>query len=255
MKASAFGKWAQQHRLEAHVVLPAIMSLILIGMYFSGQPYLQNLIAPTMESMPLFSSREFGLLEMLQNILLLYICFLAIRCFLAASSLPVKLFALMLTLLAAFTLVEEVDYGTHFVEYFSGEHGSLSAEGWDRNWHNKTGPGGVQNVSYMKMAINFAILTGFILGPLLLGNSKNALIRVLVPSKWMIATVLLIVLLSQFAHWLDDGGYAEIAGTAGNLEKNISEFRELNMYYLLLLYTALLNVRIVSRARPPTPHP
>jgi len=253
MRSSVFAKWARGHRFDSHLVLPAVMSLVLIGMYFSGQTYLQNLVAPTMKTMPLFSSREFGMLEMLQNFLLLYICFYTIRCFLAASNVSIKVFALMLTILAVFTLLEEIDYGAHFFEYMGGQHRSLDVENWDRNWHNKIGSGGVQNVSYMKMAVNVAILAGFVLGPLLLGNSRNPVIRILVPSKWMIATVVLIVLLSQLAHWLDDAGHGVIDGVAGNLYLNISEFRELNMYYLFLLYTALLNERLIDRKNAPLP--
>jgi hypothetical protein len=251
VKSSVFAKWALGHRFEAHVVLHAVMSLVLIGMYFSGHTYLQQLVAPTMKTMPLFSSREFGALEMLQNFLLLSICFYSVRCFMAATTLSVRLFSVLLIVLAAFTFVEEIDYGAHFIEYFSGQTGSLEAENWDRNWHNKVGPGGIQNVSYMKMAMNFAVLAGFVLGPLLLSQSRFPVIRLLVPSKWMISTVILIVLLSQFAHYLDDNGFSEIAGVPGNLEKNISEFRELNMYYLLLLYTALLHERIITLRNSP----
>ena len=90
MRSSKFAKWAVGHRIEAHIVLPAAMGLVLIGMYFSGNVYLQNLVAPTMKTMPFYSAREFGALEMLQNFLLLCVCFFSIRCFFAANNLPVK---------------------------------------------------------------------------------------------------------------------------------------------------------------------
>jgi hypothetical protein len=254
MHSSGLAEWALGHRLIAHVVLPGTVSLVLMGMYFSGNSFLQSMIAPMMETVPRFSAREFGLLEMLQNVLLIGVCIYSIRCFMAADGLLLKSFALFLIVIGVFSFLEEIDYGAHFVEYFTGQYGSLNPETWDRNWHNRTGPGGVQNVSYMKFATNIMVFAGFVLGPLLLGKSKNRLIRLLTPSRWMISTVVLILLLSVLAHWLDDSGYAFISGTDGNLEKNISEFKELNMYYLFLLYTVYLYGRLTVRGSVATNH-
>jgi hypothetical protein len=247
MRSSIFAKWVRGHSFDSHVILPGVLSLLMMGMYFSGNAWLQNIVAPAMDNMPLFSARELGVLELLQDFFLLCIVFYSVRCFVAAREGMVKLFALGLIVVSVFTLLEEIDYGAHFIEYFTGQHGSLAQETWSRNWHNKTSASGVQNVSYIKLAANFAILTGFILAPLLLSNVRNRTIRLLVPSRWMIATVLLIVLMSYLAHYLDDAGYSVIGDKPGNLYKNVSEFRELNMYYLLLLYTAVLHERIITR--------
>jgi hypothetical protein len=228
------------------------MSLALMGMYFSGNPFLQNLVAPTMETMPLFSAREFGMLEMLQNFFLLGICLYATRCFFAANNNWVKLFSFLLILVSIFTLLEEIDYGAHFFEYFTGQHGSLAQETWDRNLHNRISPTGEQYGNYMKLAVDIAILAGFVLGPLFLRESRFSVIRLVVPSRWMISTVILIVMLSIFAHSLEDAGYSIISGVPGNLDKNISEFRELNLYFLFLLYSVQLHQRIIigNRASP-----
>jgi len=247
MQSSIFAKWARGHLFDSHVVLPGVLSLLLMAMYFSGNAYLQNIVAPSMVSMPLFSAREFGALELLQNFFLLCIIFYSIRCFLTARDLVVKLVALSLILISVFTLLEEIDYGAHFIEYFTGEHGSLAQETWNRNWHNKINSSGVQNVSYLKLAANIGILSGFVLAPLLLSNARNRTIRILVPSRWMIATVVLIVALSFLAHYLEDAGHSMIGEKPGNLYKNLSEFRELNMYYLVLLYSATLHERTIAR--------
>jgi len=249
MQSSIFAKWARGHQLDSHVVLPGVVSLALMAMYFSGNAYLQNIVAPSMDSMPLFSAREFGALELLQDFFLLCIIFYSVRSFMAARDAWIKLVALLLILISVFTFLEEIDYGAHFIEYFTGEHGSLAQENWDRNWHNKTNANGVQNVSYVKLAANIALLSGFVLAPLLLSSVRNPTIRLLVPSRWMIATVVLIVLLGLLAHYLDDAGHSMIGGKPGNLYKNISEFRELNMYYLFLLYVAVLHERLITRYR------
>jgi hypothetical protein len=247
MQSSVFAKWVLSRRFDSHVVLPGVLSLLLMAMYFSGNAYLQNIVAPSMDKVPLFSSREFGALEILQNFFLLCIVFYSARCVMAAGDIWIRLLATFLLFISLFTFLEEIDYGAHFIEYFTGEYGSLAQETWDRNWHNKTGPGGVQNVSYLKLATNVTMLAGFVLAPLLLSSVRNRTIRLLLPSMWMISTVVLIVLLSLLAHGLDDAGHAMIRDRPGNLYKNISEFRELNMYYLFLLYVVTLNERLIAR--------
>lgn len=249
MRSSFFTKWTLEHPFESHVVLPGIISLLLIGLYFSGNAYLQNIVAPDLENVPGFTAREFGALEMMQNFFLVFISYYSVRCFLAAEDKWVKLFSFFLIVVSVFTLLEEIDYGTHFVEYFTGNYGSLAPETWDRNWHNRIASTGVQNVSYMKFAASMAISTGFVLAPLLLSNTRNPTLRLLVPSRWVIATVILMVLLSRLAHGLDDAAYSIIDGKEGSLHRNISEFRELNMYCLLLLYTMVLYERVIVRQK------
>lgn len=252
MQSSVFAKWAHSHKFGSHVALPVVMGLLLIAMYFSGNADLQNIVAPKIDGMPLFSSREFGALEILQNVVLLCVIYYAIRSLGAARDGWVMLVALLLVMLSMFTFLEEIDYGAHLVEYVTGEYGSLDQENWNRNWHNRTGADGVQNVSILKLAANIGLLTGFVLAPLLLSSVRNRTIRLLLPSRWAIATVVVIALLSLLAHHLDDGGYSVIGDNPGILHKNISEFRELNMYYLIFVYTAVLYERLIIKRNAPT---
>jgi hypothetical protein len=218
----------------------------MMVMYFSANPYLKNIVAPTMDTMPVFSAREFGALEMLQNFLLLCIVYYAIAGFFAARNIWVRLVTFCLVSFTVFVFLEEIDYGTPFVEYMTGAHGSLAPDTWDRNWHNKMDPAGTENVSYLKSASHAIMLVGFVLAPLLLARVRHPTVRLLLPSRWMIATVVVIVLLSLLAHYLDDAGFARVADNPGNLHKNISEFNELNMYYLFLLYIVLLYERLTG---------
>lgn len=246
MQLSKFGRWVCGNPLKSHLLLPGGLSLLLMLMYFSGNAQLQNIVAPSIENVPLFSAREFGALEMLQNILLLCVAIYAARCLIKTRDAWARLFVLLLLVVSVFTLLEEIDYGAHFIEYFTGEYGSLDQASWDRNWHNKTSASGVQNVSYLKLAAKIGLLAGFVLAPLLLSSVRIPVIRLLLPSRWMISTVVLIALLSVLAHALDDAGLGMTEGQQGNLFKNVSEFREMNMYYLLLVYVATLHERLVS---------
>lgn len=69
------GNWIGNHRLQAHLLVPAALSLLLIGMYFSGIAWLQSVVAPTVPGMQAYSWREFGILEWPQNLLLLGILY------------------------------------------------------------------------------------------------------------------------------------------------------------------------------------
>jgi hypothetical protein len=248
-----FGYWATQHRVWAHLLVPALANALLVGFYFSGIEGLQQIVAPTIEGLPLYSWREFGLLEMLQNlVLLILVVYLARSIFAAGEWWLTAAFAL----LAAgffFVLLEEIDYGLHFLAYFGGAEFTLDPDQWSRNLHNRATAEGVQYGSYMKMAATATLAIWFLLAPFLLGNSRSRPLRLLVPTRWAAATVVLIVVLSRIAHLLDSSGLSWIDGSPGNLEHNISEFRELNMYYLFLLYFAELLQRLRNRHQPGEP--
>jgi len=82
---------------------------------------------------------------------------------------------------------------------------------------------------------------------MLWGETRNRTLRLLVPSKWVLAAVAVTIVVSWLAHVLDDAGLGIINGVQGNLHLNISEFRELNIYYLFLVYAAVLHERLVHR--------
>jgi len=55
-----------------------------------------------------------------------------------------------------------------------------------------------------------------------------------------LSAVLIAVLLSKLAHFLNDSGFGIINGVEGKLDNNISEFRETSMYYIYVLYALQL---------------
>jgi len=247
MQSPVFAKWVREYPLVSHVLLPAVISLLLIGMYFSGISILQNFVAPRVDGLPLFSSRELGALEILQNVVLLCIIAYSVRCFISASDVWIRTIASILVLISIFTFMEEIDYGAPFIEYFTGQHASMAQETWTRNWHNRVSPGGKQYVDFLKIGANFGVIAGFVLVPLFFSSVRHPTIRLLVPSRWVIATVVLIALLRVLARVLENSGLSMIDGNSGSLYKNLSEFRELNLYYLFLLYVANLYEQIVAQ--------
>lgn len=237
------GAWVRAHRACAHLVIPAFVSLGLMALYFSGIETLQSIVAPSIEGLPTFSWREFGALEMMQNLVLLTIIYLLLDAVIRLRGSYVKVGCAVLLVLFVFLFLEEIDYGAHWVGLLTEQKQALSPHTWVRNVHNRLTEDGVQYGSYMKAASKLIVVLLFVVAPFLFRRSDQLAVRLLRPSRWMAATALLMFVLSVLAHELDQAGLSEINGTLGNLEYNISEFRELNLYYLFLLYIVDLRYR------------
>ena len=227
----------QQNKLGLFIGVPLAFSLVFIGFYFSGNQFLQYLIAPQFDWLHHRTWREFGLLEQSQNVLLLTIIILflvEVRC---RPVLLENAFFLVASLLFLLLLLEEVDYGIHFYEYLIGQESSIEVA--KRNWHNQDLSG--RSLSgRLKKVNNLLIIVWFILAPLLAMRFNFKALKAIIPSPWFVASFMLVSVLSALAHVLDDRGMAYINGIDGALNGNISEFRETSTYYLYLLYALQL---------------
>ncbi len=207
----------RSRRILLNVVVPALVTLALILGFFEGGHALRQFIAPDW-------NREIGFLENLQAALL------AIGCVVLARGIVIKrepierLILSVLFLGTLFMTLEELDYGIHYYAHFT----DASYEDFPvRNIHNQG-----DNTDLMKRAGDIVQLLLFVVAPLALANVRIALLRYLAPSRYFVVSMIIMVLLSRFAHYLDDtGNLGEHALTFG-----IAEFRELITYYLFLLY-------------------
>ena len=191
---------------------------------------MQELVAPSI-------NREFGLLENFQLIFLMLCCLYSFKGW-RKSKLPLDrwLFALM-TFGFLFLFMEEIDYGLHYIELFNDREGS----GEIRNLHNQKGV-----LSYMKKTIYLVVFVFFMIIPFLRSKLSNFKISNWIPSKLIVITALCLTLWSQIAQFI----YHSSIVTNNSLEKNISEYEELLIYYLFLVYVLeMLNKRmhIVTR--------
>lgn len=204
--------------------IPLAVSLALIAAYFSGVDSLQNIVSPNLDLPNPDANREFGLLENLQNAYLIAIVVIAL---LAAKRVGgrVRLVFAGIAVLATFVLLEEIDYGLHYYEIATGV--SSYDPGQVRNIHNI----GDAN-RYFKRTGDAVLIVFFGLLPLALRKSGNPAIRAVLPNSWSLLALVVMLAMRSLAHTLQDYG----AGNPGTIEKNISEFRELNVYYLGILY-------------------
>lgn len=234
-----------QRNFALYVFIPLGINLLFVGLYFSGNEFSQHLISPTIEDLPFRSWREFGLLEQLQNLLILIVVVLFIRAAFQNVPPPGKVFFATGAATFLFLFLEEIDYGLHFYSYLTGN----CSETINYNWHNLKTLGKRQNGTYLKKISDLAMIIWFILFPLL---GKRVpfppVLKTVLPSPWFILTLLIAACTSTLAHYLDGLEWDIINGVQGSLFGNISEFREINTYYICLLYARQLTK---SNFRPP----
>ena len=220
-----------KNNIYLFVIIPICSNCILLGLYYSGIIELQQIIAPTIDFLAVRSWREFGLVEQLQNICLLTTFALFFHAFIKRESWSEKLFFLTLSVVFLFLFVEEIDYGMHVYELIKGEYSGFS----NTNLHNLE-IGTHDYGHYLKQFMDLTTIVWFIILPILANKIKTPIIKCLLPSRYFVVGFILIFMFSQIAHILEDNGFSVINGVDGNMVGNISEFRELNTYYLFFLY-------------------
>lgn len=219
------------------VLIPVTFNLFFFGLYFSGVDWLQQLVAPRMtDAIPVSSWREFGVVEQLQNIFLLYIVIVFLVAAVKRKCIIEKVVFAAGFFLMLFLFLEEIDYGLHFWHYFIDSPSEVSRF----NWHNQHTFSNHENGRYLRKLGDLVIVCWFLLLPLLSYRFNFQRVKSVIPSPWFIATLIVSFLCTSLAHYLDDQGMGMINGRPGILDGNVSEFRETTTYYLYLLYALQL---------------
>ena len=207
-------------KLLIYLIIPAFISLIFVCGYFSGNLRLQELVAPAI-------NREYGLLENFQNLLLIAVIILAGY---GITRKRLRFEKIILGCVLAgmiFLFLEEIDYGRHYYLYLTGNLHYVHRSGQNWNVHN------MGNVNQLfKRTLDMGMIAFFIIFPLVTWKSTNRLILYLRPDRWFMLTIAVMFIISHIAHALDRIGL----GMDGALQGNIAEFREVNVYYVFLLY-------------------
>jgi len=229
----------KQKPLLFFVFLLASFNIVLMAMYFSGSSFLQNIIVPQMVGLDENSWREFGLLEMLQNLFLIGLIFIFIYALIVKDNWVDKGLYFIAISVFVFLFLEEIDYGLHYYEWVTGE---VVNDG-PRNWHNQVAEDGHQNTRKIKRIADALMIIIFVLLPLinLIKPVNKVLGRyVFVPVIYFVGAAVLALAFSKLAHYFEDAGFAMINGIEGKMHNNISEFRETSIYYIYLLYALQL---------------
>lgn len=231
-------------RVTIYFLIPVGVAGTLIAMYFSGNETLQQIISPRMPKMNPSSGREFGLLENLQNLILLAMIVMAAMGFRRKTQRIEKAGMAFVFLFSCFIFLEEIDYGLHFYEYAKNVPWYESTRA--RNLHNV---GDRTNIT--KRVVDLGMLVAFGILPFALAKTRNPLVRFLLPTRESLLTLLAMLLVRTLAHQLKDHGF----GTEGTIDNNLSEFRELVTYYLFMLYLFQITFRRSLFPNEETPEP
>lgn len=202
--------------------LPALIVATLMAMYFSGIDPLRQAVAPRI-------NREFGLLENIQHLMLLWIVFVGIRAVRSSSQPWRRRMFLFMTVVTALLFLEEVDYGLHWWELITGTPPEEQAS--VRNLHNIGGT--TQDIKYVG---NIVMILLFVVMPFVATRSSSEWWQYFRPSRYLVITAVVTFLLARLAHYLYDSGYYP----DGPISSNISEFREVMVYYVWLIYFSVL---------------
>lgn len=229
-----------------YFAVPMSLTGVLMAMYFSGVRTLETIVsAPYFDAVPLNSRREFGLLETIQHAILLAATVIAARAVVRHRNWVSRTAMAFTALVAGFLFLEELDYGLHYYEYLAGVPHDQAAQ--TRNLHNVG-----DRTDVLKTLAVVGMLGLFVALPLSLSKVRNRWVRYFVPEPAMALTLLAAILTRTIAHHLARRGLGH------GLEGNLSEFRELVMYYLGLAYTIRLARREPAERSdlpsvPPTP--
>jgi hypothetical protein len=199
-------------------VLPTAYVLALVVLYFAGGPVVRSVLVPEF-------NRELGLVESTQHLLILAVIWLCWRGFRQAQDGWERAGFVLALALATLQFLEEINYGQHYLMALQG----VSRDEFTSTWslHNRDGVS-----SRLKSLADLLITAWFVLLPMLAGRRAPAWLRYLAPPRLIIVTVLCALLVSKLAHLLNDADLLQ----DHRLGKSISEFREIFVYYIGLLY-------------------
>jgi len=211
---------------------PTIVIGLMVYMYFSGIEWMQSLVAPV-------KHREFGLLENLQNVILIAVVFVAVQGIRRKTLLLEKISFFIVILGSIFLLLEETDYGHHYMELWRGEKFKVDF----RNFHN------MERYRYRNIINNtvYTILVLlFFIYPLAARRSTNRWVRYLAPHPYSIGTLIGMTVVFQVAYYI----YSHDGAHNLSLSHNITEFGEVFIHYIFFVYFFEL---VYKRATPAPP--
>ena len=205
-----------RQRVVLYGVLPACVCIGIIACYFAPVDWLSSSIAPS-------PNRELGVLESLQAALLQAMAVVSWRARGREPRRWPRYAWCAIALFALLVFLEETDYGMHWYRAWAGLPYDPAN---NTNLHNVG-----RRTKRIMQVVDTVLVLGFAVAPLLRRYVPERL-REFVPSPYSILTLLVVLSLGPLSRGLEANGWSH----SGALHKNFSEFRELPVYWLALLY-------------------
>ena len=212
--------------------IPTLVIALLMASFFSGVPGLVKLVNPKM--IDLSANREWGLLENVQLLIIVGIIGVTSYATMSVSSILLRLGFGLLTLFAVIIFLEEIDYGYHFTEYFTGEGKSQLSEFFGiYNLHNINDNFGA---IWFKRFVYLVMLVLFIIMPFWKFRNGPALIAYLSPMPKIVIPAGITIACETVARVLVPIRNLRL----DSIQMDIGEFSEVLIYYTFLLYLCQL---------------
>ncbi len=202
-------------------IIPLLVLVPLMIMYFSNVKWAQELVCPSV-------NWELGIVENLQILLLIMMLIISVIAVFRKKNTIEKVLFSFLSVFALFVLLEEIDYGAHFLRYFKGRSDTFFVDMTGKaNVHNLG-----NNARIFKRSIYPLMLLLFIITPIYVHKFKNPVFKYLIPNKWFVVTAVITILSYAVPRLLVDFNILE----DGGFGVNIGEFSEIMVYYIFFLY-------------------
>lgn len=210
-------------------VYPLLIALLLISVYYLNPLGMGSWVAPQF-------NREFGILENLQLVFIAMSFVFAYQGYKRSlGSLFKRGIFISILIITALVFLEEMDYGLHYYNAIMGiesESTTINVQGTEvRNIHNIG-----KTTHYLKLIVYAGMILLFVVLPWVHNKKpiQNKGLQFLIPSAKMGLTLLVMFAVNQFALQMESLFYE--SGVEHALKSNVSEFEELLIYYIGMLY-------------------
>ncbi len=206
-------------------ILPSIVTLSCILIYFYNLFGLENFIAPRI-------NREFGLIENIQLFLLILIFLTALKGIRTRINKIEKYVFMVIAIFTVWMFLEEIDYGLHYYDHLTGKKEITKVVVFDQEVRNIHNNGPMQNL--LKLTAYGIVIIFFVILPSLPATYKERypMVNFFSSSRYMIITATCMLILNQVALYL----YGKYNTPTSALTANVSEFEEIMIYYIVWLY-------------------
>ncbi len=179
-------------------------------------------------------NREFGIVENFQLAVILAIIYISLKAYKKSTAKLIRVTFLAVIIGSCLFFLEEIDYGLHIYDLVTGTPLDQIGQEPDgdeiRNIHNQ---GNI--TEYLKLSLYITFIVLFLLLPFIIKkvNISNPFVRWLIPTQNFIYSLIAMALMNRIALYIDKNlKYA----TVNALEDNVSEFEEIFINYIFLLY-------------------
>ena len=208
-------------------IFPVVLLSVLMAFFFSGVPALVEMVNPKMVHPEM--NKEWGLLENIQLVVVAVILGVSVYASIEKKPILQKVGFGLISVFALFVFLEEIDYGSHLVEYITGTGKSqLARLTGVYNLHNYA----PSTAKIFKRSVYVLMLLLFIFAPFLRNSFQNRIITYLIPHPKIVIVALLTIVCEVLARVLVPLNGLQFE----ELGMDIGEFSEIMVYCVFLIY-------------------